>query len=107
MLIVPAGVVEDEGLGLMKQEDAAQHVIPAEVVDKIGMGARIPNRQAEMVIVKAQVVRHARAGSGEHKHPGFAVPAYLVVEKGRPAVGTGDDYTRENTLGRAALGDRA
>ena len=91
----------------MKQEHTAEHIMMADVLEKIGSSAIIPDRQAKMVIGKTDVFGQIGLCPGKTENTRFAILAYLVVDKGRPAIRTIQHDAREETFRGPALRNRA
>jgi hypothetical protein len=89
--VVPTYILENEGLRLMKEKDAAQQVVFADIVNDVRSGAGIPDGDAEMMIPETSVLPQVGLGSGKGKNAGFPIMAYLIVLEGRPTVGSIDD----------------
>ena len=68
MLVIPTGVVEKHGLGMMEQQDPAQHIAVAEVPDAFGMASRISHGQSKVMISVTYVLCHTRLGAGKYKN---------------------------------------
>ena len=107
MAVVVTFILQDQRLGPMEQEHAAEHVVTADILEKIRSRPVVPNRQAEMVIVETDVPGQVGLRAGKTENARFAIPAHLIVYKGRPAVRAIDDNAREQSFGGPALRNRA
>lgn len=63
--VVPTYILENESLRLMKEKDAAQHVVFADIVNEVRSGAGIPDGDAEMMIPETSVLPQVGLGSGK------------------------------------------
>ena len=68
VLVVPTGVVEQERLRMVEQEDPAEHVAVTDVAHTFRMAAGISHGQAEMMIPITLVLRHTRLCARKHKN---------------------------------------
>jgi hypothetical protein len=84
VLILAAGIIDEEPFRVVKEENPAQHIFSALVSDKFRMASRIPHRNPEMVVASADIIGDPRLGSGEHENPGFAIATDFVLSKCRP-----------------------
>ena len=55
MTVVVTFIFQEHCLSFMKEEYAAEHIMMADVLEKIGSSSIVPDRQAKMVIVKTDV----------------------------------------------------
>jgi hypothetical protein len=69
MLIFAAYIIDEEGLCVMKEENAAQHIFSALVPDKLWMAPRIPHRNTEMVIASAKIIGNPRLCPRKYENP--------------------------------------
>jgi hypothetical protein len=69
MLIFAAYIVYEERLCMMKEENAAQHILSALVPDELRMAPRIPHRNTEMVIASAKIIGNPRLCPCKYKNP--------------------------------------
>ena len=69
MLILAARIVDEERVGVMKEENPAQHILPAPVSDEFRMAPGIPYRNTEMVVALADIVGDPRLCPGKDKNP--------------------------------------
>jgi len=84
MLILDARIIHEERLCIMKEEDPAQHIFPAQVPDKLRMAPSIPHRNAEMMVAPTDIIGDPGLCPGKHKNPRLAVATNLVLDKCRP-----------------------
>jgi hypothetical protein len=54
---------------MMKEENAAQHILSALVPDELRMAPRIPHRNTEMVIASAKIIGNPRLCPCKYKNP--------------------------------------
>lgn len=66
--VVVTLIFQEHGLGSVKQEYAAEHIMMADVLEKIRSSAIVPDRQAKMVIVKTHVFGQIGLCPGERKN---------------------------------------
>jgi hypothetical protein len=103
VLILAARIVDEERFCVMKEENSAQHILPAPVPDELRMAPRIPHRNTEMVVAPADIVGDPRLCSGKHKNPRFAVATDFVLDKCRPRLRAINYDAGQNTLSGTAL----
>lgn len=68
MTVVVTLIFQEHGLSSMKQEYAAEHIVMADVLEKIRSRSVVPNRQAEMVIVETHVSGQVGLCSGKREN---------------------------------------
>ncbi len=107
MAIVVTFILQDQCLGPVKQEYAAEHIVMADIFEKIRSRSVIPNRQAEMMIVETYVPGQVGLRAGKTENAGFTISAYLIIDKGWPAVRAINDNSGEQAFGGPALRNRA
>jgi hypothetical protein len=69
VLIFAARIVDKKRFCVMKEENPAQHILPAPVPHELRMAPRIPHRYTEVVVASADIVGDPRLCSGKHKNP--------------------------------------
>ena len=65
MTVVVTLIFQEHCLSPMKQEHAAEHIMMADVLEKVRSSSIVPDRQAKMVIVKTDVFGQIRLCPGE------------------------------------------
>jgi hypothetical protein len=103
VLILAARIVDEERFRVMKEENPAQHILPAPVPDELRMAPRIPHRNTEMVVIPTDIVGDPRLCPGKHKNPRFAVATDFVFDKCRPRLRAINHHAGQNTLRGTAL----
>jgi hypothetical protein len=86
VLILAAGIVDEECFRVMKEENPAQHILLAPVPDELRMAPRIPYSNTEMVVAPADIVGDPRLCPGKDKNTRFAVATDFVFDKYWPRV---------------------
>ena len=66
---------------MMEQQHATQPIVGASIAHELGMPSGIANRNSEMMVGPADVVRYPWLRAGEDKNAGFAIRANLIVNK--------------------------
>lgn len=107
MTVVVTFIFQDHGLRSMKQEHAAEHIMMADVLEKIRSSSIVSDRQAKMVIGKTDVFGQIGLCPGKTENARFAILAYLVVDKGRPAIRTINHDSGQEAFRGPALRNRA
>lgn len=79
VLIVPTDIIDDQTFGVLEQEDPAQHVVFTQIPHEFRTTARIPDRDAEMVILNTAVIGHPRLSTGKHENTRFPIATDFVV----------------------------
>ena len=69
VLILAARIVDEERFRVMKEENSAQHILPASVPDELRMAPRIPHRNTEMVVAPTHIIGDPRLCPGKYKNP--------------------------------------
>src|SRR6267143_3863273 len=87
----------------MKEENPAQHILPAPVPDELRVAPRVPHRDTEMVVAPADIVGDPRLCSRKYKNPRFAVTTDFVLDKCRPRLRTINHHAGQNSLRGTAL----
>ena len=103
VLILAACIVDEERFRVMKEENPAQHILPAPVPDELRMAPRIPHRDPEVVVACADIVGDPRLCPGKHKNPRFAVATDFVLDKCRARLRAIYHHAGQNTLRGTAL----
>ena len=104
VLILAARIVDEERFRVMKEENPAQHILPAPVPDKFRMAPRIPHRNTEMVVAAADIIGDPRLCPRKHKNSRLPITTDFVLDKCRPRLRSINHHSGENTLHGAALG---
>ena len=86
MLVVAAGIVEEQRFSVVEQQHPTEHVAVTDVTHTFRMAAGISHGQAKVVIAVTHVVRHTRLCARKHKDAGLPIVTNLVVDKGRPGL---------------------
>jgi len=107
MLIVMAGVFQEQGGAVMEEEDTAQHIGVTLVPHELRLASRVAHRNSEMVILKTTVAGHTGLCTGKDKDTGFPIPAHFVVGKGGSTLRAIEHHAGENAFHGSALGDGA
>lgn len=79
VLIVPTDIIDDQPLGVLEQENAAQHVVFTYIPYEFRTTARIPDRDAKMVILNTAIIGHSRLSTGKHENARLPIAAHFVV----------------------------
>ena len=107
MLVVAADILQHQRFGMVKHQDAAQHVVVAGVAHEVGVRTGIARGKPEVMVCETPVLRDVWTGLGEHENTGLAIVADLVVDQRGPAERAVDNHAGENAFGRAAPADGA
>ena len=84
VLILVARIVDEERLRVMKEENSAQHILPAPIPDELRVAPGVPHRNTEMVVASADIIGDPRLCPGKYKNARFAVATDFVLDKCRP-----------------------
>ena len=68
MLVIATGIVEKQGLRMVEQQHAAEHVVVTDIANTFRMTAGIPHGQSKVMIAIADVLRHTRLCAGKDKN---------------------------------------
>lgn len=107
MLIIAADVVDQQSLSMMKEQHTAEHIGLTVVADDFRMAAWIANRNSEVVILDATIVRHSRTRAREHENARFTVATDFIVAKCRLTLRAIQYDAGKNAFHRPALRNEA
>lgn len=107
VLVVAADIIQEQGLRMMEQEHAAQHVAMAHIPDTLWMASLISHRQPKVVVAITYILRHTRLRARKHKDARFPVETNLIVEKRRSGFRPINHYSGQDALHSPALRNRA
>jgi hypothetical protein len=88
MLIAPTDIIDDQAFGVLEQENTAQHVLFAQIAHQFRTTARIPDRDAKMVILNTAIIGHTRLRTGKHENARLPIAAHFVVGECDPTFGS-------------------
>src|SRR6185437_14330717 len=69
--------------------------------------ARIPNRDAEMMILNTAIIGHSRLSARKHENARLSIAAHFVVGECDPTFGSIQHHSRQDAFHRSALRDDA
>ena len=107
MLIVPADIIHNQRFGVLEQENAAQHILFTQIPHQFRTTARIPDRDAKMVILDTAIIGHSGLSSGKHENTRLPIAAYFVVDECDPTFRPIQHHARQDPFHRSALRDAA
>jgi hypothetical protein len=81
MAIIPARIVQQHRFGMVKEKHAAEHIVVAEVADKIRSGTGVACGDPEVMVGITHILSQVRLRAGESKNTRLSIRAYLVLDQ--------------------------